>query len=772
MAYKQNKHPLKNLILKIRSDKDLARLIIISALLLACCFLVGLYHVQRVYNAFRDTSYDYMFDRAQVTSRGFANDFDRKGSLVSSEAAVLSDFNTIDKERVCNCIKALESSGEFKYARYISNRSVMYKVDGSTTRVDINLLGELISSTNLYSVFKNESSADTNDEVCFGAPVLSNGIVQGYIIGIVNASDLFLTFDDSSASSVAERYLVDEKGNIIVYTKAGGLYDGTGKNIYDILTRDCLDDFDAQITKEEIENQIVADEMMKREVSVNGYKGYALFKMLTTESGWGIFYIVYDDTVQSIIRPVLVEALLTVVAIMIIMASMSILIMTYLSQEQKKMHELAYVDALTNAPNENAFVETAETILHDNPSLPYVVMCFDILNFRYINEGYGHQKADMLLRAFASALAESYSYNETFARIGADRFVSLCIDDGRIVERRKFILEKVKETTDEIAMKYPIRIKVGIYYVKNRKESVADMIDKANLARKSVNVEERSLQAEYREKLMENTRHQEQIESRMEAALEKGEFVPYLQPKWDMERDCICGAEALIRWKDKDGKIIPPGDFIPLFEKNGFIERVDFYMLEEVCKYLRRMLDEGREVYPISVNQSRYLMYDPNYLTRIQEIFLKYKVPKGLVELELTETVFFHEKNHMVNIMKALKDLNMNLSIDDFGSGYSSLNLLRDIPFDVLKIDREFLDESVQSESGKWILRKIVEMAAGLNLRVICEGVETREQVEMLLEIGCRYAQGYLYSRPIPMEEYIDKYNIIIPKEERYYFTW
>ena len=210
---------------------------------------------------------------------------------------------------------------------------------------------------------------------------------------------------------------------------------------------------------------------------------------------------------------------------------------------------------------------------------------------------------------------------------------------------------------------------------------------------------------------------------------------------------------------DSTGHIVSPGDFIPVFERNGFIENIDFYMLEEICKYIRRMIDEGREVYPVSINQSRYLLYDPNYIMKVQEIMLRYKVPKGLIELEITETVFFNEKERMLDVMRNLKEFNMNLSIDDFGSGYSSLNLLRDIPFDVLKIDRGFLDESAQSESGKWILRKIVEMADGLNLRVICEGVETHEQVDMLLDIGCIYAQGFLYSRPIPLEEFIEKYN-------------
>jgi EAL domain-containing protein (putative c-di-GMP-specific phosphodiesterase class I) len=257
----------------------------------------------------------------------------------------------------------------------------------------------------------------------------------------------------------------------------------------------------------------------------------------------------------------------------------------------------------------------------------------------------------------------------------------------------------------------------------------------------------------------------------MHEALESNEFRPYLQPKWNMQTDQIAGAEALVRWVNKDGTIIPPGDFIPVFEKNGFIEQVDFYMLEEICKYIRQMIDEGREVYPVSINQSRYLLYDPNYIMRVQEIMLRYRVPKGLIELEITETVFFSEKERMLEIMRNLKEFNMNLSIDDFGSGYSSLNLLRDIPFDVLKIDRGFLDESSQSDSGKFILRKIVEMAEGLNLKVICEGVETHEQVDMLLDIGCIFAQGFLYSRPIPIEEFMEKYNTPLDEDSPVTYT-
>ncbi|MBO4903695.1 MAG: EAL domain-containing protein, partial [Lachnospiraceae bacterium] len=609
------------------------------------------------------------------------------------------------------------------------------------------------------SVYRNFEPEKSNDEVCFAVPVEKNGVLQGYMIGVENGSYMIEMDYARDLSMVAERYVTDSRGDIVVYIKNNKVYDGSGKNIFDLITKDCIDDFAAQEVREQVINEINQESIGYRDLSVDGRKGYALYKQLSGTSEWNIFYIVYSDDVRETIMPILIESFGIMVIVILLMFGMLSVVIRYIQKEQKKVFDLAYVDELTRAPNENAFKEKATQILKENPDLPYVLVCFDIMNFRYINEGYGHLKADMLLRDIAGILRESYSYNETFGRLSADRFVALCIDDERNIDRKEFISERLTKTTDEIGMKYPIKFKTGMYYIRDKNEAISDMIDKANLARKSITADNRTHEAEYREQLMEATRKQENVESRMHEALDKHEFRPYLQPKWNMETDRIAGAEALVRWVNADGTVVPPNEFIPVFEKNGFIEQIDFYMLDEICKYIRNMIDEGREVYPVSINQSRYLLYDPNYIIKVQEIMLRHRVPKGLIELEITETVFFNEKDRMLEVMRNLKEFNMNLSIDDFGSGYSSLNLLRDIPFDVLKIDRGFLDESSQSASGKFILRKIVEMAEGLNLKVICEGVETHEQVEMLLDIGCIYAQGFLYSRPIPLEEFMEKYN-------------
>ena len=744
---------------RVKKEKALIQVFVVCLVLVIACIFLSIFHVHRIFETFEQATYEDIINRSEISSKYFSDNFARRGSLVAAEAQVLAQDEAIDKESICNCLKVLEETGEFSYAYYISNRGIKYRPDGALNSVVMNRYSDLVDPNSNMTVYRNFEPERSNDEVCFAASVSKNGLIQGYVIGVATAGKMLETNTSNASSMIAERYLTDRQGNIVAYSKNDKVYDGTGKNIFDLLTRDSIDDYAAEQVREEVLNEVNPQGIVTRDISVDGRKGHALYKQLSGVSDWAIYYIIYVDDVRESIMPILVEGFVSMFMVILIMSLMIIFVIRYIQGEQKKVYELAYVDDLTRAPNENAFKEKATELLMENPDVPYILTCFDIMNFRYINEGYGHLKADMLLRDIAVVLRESYTYQETFGRLSADRFVGLCVDDGREEDRKKFIDERLERASEETGMKYPIKFKVGVYYIRDKKEPIADMIDKANLARKSVTTRNRGLQAEYREQLMEETRKQERVESRMHEALENGEFHPYLQPKWNMATDQISGAEALIRWIDEKGNIIPPDEFIPVFERNGFIEHIDFYMLDEVCKYIRRMIDEGREVYPVSINQSRYLLYDPNYIMKVQEIMLKYRVPKGLIELEITETVFFNEKERMLEVMRNLKEFNMNLSIDDFGSGYSSLNLLRDIPFDVLKIDRGFLDESVQSDSGKWILRKIVEMAEGLHLKVICEGVETHEQVEMLLDIGCIYAQGFLYSRPIPIEEFMEKYN-------------
>ncbi len=280
------------------------------------------------------------------------------------------------------------------------------------------------------------------------------------------------------------------------------------------------------------------------------------------------------------------------------------------------------------------------------------------------------------------------------------------------------------------------------------------LIDRANIAAKVKGKYEHSYSF-FNEDTRNRLYKEKRLEDNMNKALEKGEFIVYYQPKYSLgDVNEIEGAEALIRWNSPEFGFISPIDFIPLFEKNGFIVNIDMFVFEEVCKTLNKWINKGYTPVPISVNMSRVHLYRDNFIENITDLISKYNISPEFIELELTESVVFDNLNILIDIMKKIKEIGFLISMDDFGSGYSSLNLLKDLSFDILKLDRGFLIETTDTKRGKIIISKIVEMAKAIDIKVICEGVETYEQVEFLKEIGCDKVQGYLFAKPMVLDEF------------------
>ena len=247
---------------------------------------------------------------------------------------------------------------------------------------------------------------------------------------------------------------------------------------------------------------------------------------------------------------------------------------------------------------------------------------------------------------------------------------------------------------------------------------------------------------------------EQKIINAMERAIENKEFAIYLQPKYNLQDESIIGAEALVRWNSRDNGFISPGDFIPVFENNGFVYDVDKFIWEETCRYLRKWLDEGRYVRPVSVNVSRIDLYEPKLVSHLVGLRSKYRLPPKYLELEITESAYTEDPEQIISMTKQLSDAGFTILMDDLGSGYSSLNMLKDIQIDVLKLDMGFLKSSDHSAKGGNILSAIMQMAHGLKMQTIAEGVETREQVEFLKKIGCQCVQGFYFARPMTAAEF------------------
>ena len=412
----------------------------------------------------------------------------------------------------------------------------------------------------------------------------------------------------------------------------------------------------------------------------------------------------------------------------------------------------AEFDLLTDIYNMHTFYSQAAQAVHAYPERRYSIVRMDIDRFKVINDLYGLKEGDKILITIADFLREKMAgTHSVYGRLGGDVFC-LCVDYPR--ER---ILALIRELTDRLA-DYPLPYKVvpsfGICEVDNADTPINVLCDWANLALKTIKGNYLNSYAFYDGKLREKILEEKKIENQMHDALVQGQFVLYLQPKVHIPTSRIIGSEGLVRWIHPTEGLMPPDRFIPLFEKNGFINRLDEYIWEQACITLRRWIDRGLTPTPISVNMSRMHIHDPRLREKLLDLMRRYGLPPHLLELELTESAFLENESGLFESMKAMQAFGFQFSMDDFGSGYSSLNMLKSMPVDFIKIDRGFLNEVVTTERGKTVIRFSISLAREMNIKVIAEGVETEEQAAFLLQAGCSYAQGYFYSRPLPIPQF------------------
>lgn len=414
-------------------------------------------------------------------------------------------------------------------------------------------------------------------------------------------------------------------------------------------------------------------------------------------------------------------------------------------------------DSLTGIYNLDTFKKCVKKFLDcQEEGTKFALLYTDITHFERVNNLYGIHEADTLLTDLAEAIERIDFGLRLYCRSSADHFVLLV--DFVTKEKLQYELEEFCRTFNCISLeRFPEalpRLGIGVSVLEDSSESIDDMIEMADQARKGLHGSSTVSVAYFRPLDFDKYKRVKEIEKKMQKALDNGEFKVYLQPKYEVGTKKMVGAEALVRWIQEDGTMIYPDEFIPLFEKNGFINQLDFYMLEQVCAMMRRRLTEGKFCLPISINQSRVLLDSATYTTDIAFILNSYDTPPSLIELELTERIFSDSLEEMADVMLELKKIGVRWSIDDFGTGYSSLNLLKKLPVDIIKIDKTFLDETETSEVSRIIIRKTVELIQELDKMVVCEGVESEDQASYLEEINCDVSQGFLYAKPMPMEEF------------------
>ncbi|MEG0770702.1 MAG: GGDEF domain-containing protein [Clostridia bacterium] len=577
-------------------------------------------------------------------------------------------------------------------------------------------------------------------------PIYKGNEIIGVLFGTIDASMFSKVLEVVSFGGEGYSYIITSKGIPIIYpTHKYGMRG--------------YDDLFSAMRKEPENEQEVASLEQNISDGLDGnmtyYYGNIKRELSYSKIGindWYMISIVPTSVIMQNSNDLLFQmAIIAIIMVLIIMA-ISIIVINSYRKNATRLETLAFKDEITGFYNYKKFKIEARRLLNIE-DLKYAFVYFDIKNFKIVNDIYGFEKGNDTLKYICNILMSNKKKDEVFARVAADRFVYLM----RYTEEEE-ILNSIRLLNDNICNyidDYTMTLTFGVRIINDNKD-IDTYYDNAMLAIMAGASNSNENITFYNDSFRTSILKEKEYENAMQTSLDNNEFKVFLQPKYNIKTGKIVGAEALCRWDYKNNGLIFPDQFIPLFEKNGFIKTLDLYMFESVCKLLSYLKENDKKSIVISTNFSRYNSINLQTAKTLNEITKKYKVPTSLLEVEITESALTDNINEFIDITKSIKSQGFLLSIDDFGAGYSSLNCLKDIPADIIKLDREFLHELSDNERGRKIIESLVQMAKLLSLTTIAEGVETKEHVEFLKSIGCDMAQGYYYAKPMPIDAFLN----------------
>lgn len=605
------------------------------------------------------------------------------------------------------------------------------------------LAGEKTISDVLIDVFTQQ---DIN---VYATPIFNKDhVVKGVLFGTYYTADIREMLNNSVSSMLeGSAYIIDSDGKIVISCDCS-VNPESDLSIFDY-------EFEQQADIEILDYNLKNGGTGVFEYSVGlGTKTAAYTPLHYNE--W--YVVVESDSklVNKRIDKIMYETLFIFSALSLVFIGIMIYTIMQQGKSTEKLEKIAYIDPVTDTSNWNYMLMNTSKVLNDkNKAENYYAVSLDIDKFKILNDVYGYNQGNKVIRSVAKVLNDEIRENEYCARYVADNFALLLYANSReeLVERIHRMIEKIEDENHV----YSLNVSVGIYHIDDMSMTFALMNDRANIAKKQIKNTVDIKYAFYEDMMRRQIVEEKEIENDMHFALENREFLVYFQPKYDSSNNNVVGAEALVRWKHHDKGMIFPNIFIPLFEKNRFILQLDKYVLEETCACLAKWKQEGHELFPISVNLSRYHLSNPYLGEELLAILKKYEIDTKYIELELTETVILENNNEAIKAMLKLKEMGFMLNIDDFGSGYSSLRMLKDIPADVLKLDKGLIDHIQNDGKERIVVEHVVSLASDLKMQVICEGVEYEEQISILKQLGCFFIQGYYYSKPLPVEEFEKK---------------
>lgn len=725
--------------------KLVAVIIVVAILVLAA----GISFVSQSKQGLEDEKINYLKEISIKSADSLEQQILGHISMLEAIATFIGSHEEFDVQHSLPILKVENNRNMFKRMGIILSDGTAYTTDdrvldlGNRDYFKEAMSGEAAVSSSLVDV---EDGSEIN---VFAAPIHHKDEVVGVIFATMSRELFTSSLDIDIFQGEGYSYVITSSGFPVVRTTNSSSL-GYFENFYDEMAKVGIDESKIEQMKSDLSSSTEGVMSYYRE-GIEKQLCYAAIGI----NDWFVVTIIPSTVISfESDRLIMHLTLLTIVVIALTVVTCFIMI-RYFQNNNKHLEIIAYTDKVTGCSNWDKFVIDVTNLMMMNPNKKYCIVDLDINKFKVINDMFGHDMGDRVLRHLVDVLMKNIQAQETFARVASDHFnLFLSYEsDDLIIQRMKEIERNVANMIDD----YIIEVSMGIYTISEYTNDISMLSDRAavakNIAKKSNDVSYHFFREENRNEIIK----EKEIENIMDISLENKEFEVFLQPKYSLGNERIVGAEALVRWKHDGKDYIYPNDFIPLFEKNGFIRKLDLYMFESVCKLIQswKQIHHKDWTIPISVNISRVHLSRKNLPQKLIEIAKKYDIDPKYIEIELTESALFSDEENMIETMSKIKAGGFSISIDDFGSGYSSLSTLKDLPADIVKIDKCFLDKAIDDLRGKEIIRSIVLMTKGLGLRSIAEGVEDITQVQFLREVGCDMAQGYYYSKAISVSEFM-----------------
>jgi diguanylate cyclase (GGDEF)-like protein len=729
--------------------KSITVAVVVLVIVILGITVVSCMYTQSLFQSMKSESDYELMDKAKSTVGGLQTQIKNDTEMLENISMLITDIN--DTDDVMDYLKQIVIKNQFNLIVIIDADGNGKSTDGrtyncsSTEYFKSGIAGDSGVTEPLYSFDGKTINA-------YYVPIMNGDEIVGVLAASYDTQAFQNSLDLTVEDGLGMGYIANNKGTLIACSE-NTVIDPARNSMFDLTDSTATEDSLAM--QRVIDNMIVGASGMTEFKSSEGkfYMNYLPIEV----NNWYLVNVIPEKAVTDRIYSMLSYTIGVIGMILTIFIIVFIYVVHTLKKSSKELYHFAFTDPVTSYGNANAFRRDVKEILSKKSARKFAILHFDIDKFKYINDMYGFNEGDRTLKTIAEILeCETIKDTETHARLSNDLFAVLLsyIEREGLVARIDKILNSI-ETMDETGKsRFGVSINAGVYEITDPTVDISLMIDRANIAHKSVKSNKLSKFAFYQDNMRDDILREKEIENEMYDALADGQFEVYYQPKYFVNTSTLGGAEALIRWNHPQKGLIPPNHFIPLFEKNGFVVQIDLFVFKQVCIHISEWLDKGYKVVPISVNLSRVHFYEQDFMKEFKEIIEKYKIPSQYIEFEVTESTALENTEKLLAVLNEIHSIGCSVSMDDFGSGYSSLNMLKQIPVDVLKIDRDFFNDSTDNMRGREIVSSVVKLAKNLGIDVVAEGIEDKEQLAFLQDINCDLAQGYYFAKPLRKPEF------------------